>query len=89
MKGRWSRVTLYLVAQSKQPAVDIFFNGKKVAHFEQSFPKDPRYYYLKYGIYRDFVSRHGGPMPTQVAYYDEVKVGASREEVENEKQILD
>ena len=89
MKGRWSRVTLYFSAQSKQPAVDIYFNGKNVAHFEQSLPKDPRYYYLKYGIYRSFVSHHGGPMPTQVAYYDEVKVGASREEVENEKQILD
>ena len=89
MKGRWNRVTLHLAAGSKKPAVNIFFNGKKVAHFEQSLSKDPQYYFLKYGIYRSFVSRHGGPMPTQVAYYDEVKVGASREEVENEKQILD
>lgn len=89
MKGRWSRVTLHLAAGLRQPAVDIFFNGKKVADFKQSLSKDPKYYYLKYGIYRSFVSRHGGPMPTQIAYYDEVKIGVSREEVEDEKRIVD
>ena len=89
MKGRWNRVTLHLLAQSKKPIVDIFFNSVHVAHFEQSLSKDPEYYFLKYGIYRSFVSRHRGPMPTQVAYYDEVKVGTSKEEVENEQQVLD
>lgn len=89
MKGKWSRVTLHLDAQTKNPKVKIFFNGKQVANFEQMLPRDPQEYFLKYGIYRSFVSRHGGPMPTQVVYYDEVKVGATREVVEDEKVVID
>ena len=89
MKGRWSRITIHLFGEYKKPKLDIFFNGNKVAEFEQSLPRDPEYYYLKYGIYRSFVSRHGGPLPIQIVYYDEVKIGSNREEVEKESEIID
>jgi hypothetical protein len=39
--------------------------------------------YFKYGIYRSFVSRYTGvgKVPSQIAYFDEVKRGNTREEV--------
>jgi hypothetical protein len=89
MMGRWSRVTMHLDVRERKTSVKIFFNGKIAADFEQVLPRHPQRYYLKYGIYRSFVSRHGGPMPTQVVYYDEVKVGATREVVEDEKVVID
>lgn len=89
LRGKWNRVTLNLKGKASAPELVIFLNGKQIAEFEQVLPNAPREYYLKYGIYRSFVSRNGGPMPTQIAYYDEVKVGKTREEVEDETQIID
>ena len=89
LKGKWSRVTMHLDLESKAQKVRIFLNRKLVVEFEQTLPRDPQYYYLKYGIYRSFVSRNVLPMPTQVVYYDEVKVGSSQAEVESEDEILD
>ncbi|MEY5028049.1 MAG: hypothetical protein RLZ63_364 [Pseudomonadota bacterium] len=80
---------MHLDVRERKTSVKIFFNGKIAADFEQVLPRHPQRYYLKYGIYRSFVSRHGGPMPTQVVYYDEVKVGATREVVEDEKVVID
>lgn len=89
MRGKWSRITIHLDAKQKAPAVRIFFNGAQVAAFSQTLSRDPQEYYLKYGIYRSFVSRHGKPMPTQVVYYDEVKTGSTRAEVEDETAVID
>lgn len=89
MRGRWSRITLHLKATPQTPAVEVFFNRQRVAHFQHSLPRDPREYYLKYGVYRSFVSRHGKPMPTQVVYYDEVKIGSSQAAVEDEQRAVD
>ena len=30
-------------------------------------------------FYRSFVSQHGGPMPTQIVWIDEVKMGKNQE----------
>lgn len=89
MRGRWSRITIHFSAKSRNPSVEIFFDSKLVASFQQMFPYDPQDYYLKYGIYRSFVSKHRGPMPTQIVYYDEVKVGKTQDEVENDDEIID
>lgn len=89
LRGKWSRVTIHLDAQTKSPKVKIFLDKQLVASFEQTLPRDPEYYYLKYGIYRSFVSKNRAPMPTQIVYYDEVKVGRSQMEVENESEIID
>lgn len=37
----------------------------------------PQAYTFNYGLYRAFVSRHGGPMPTQVVLIDELRLGKS------------
>ena len=89
MRGKWNRITLHLNAKPKKPNLKVFFNEKLIANFEHELPYDPKYYYWQYGVYRSFVSRHGPPMPKQVVYYDEVRVGSSRAEVENEDEAID
>jgi len=47
---------------------------------------EPQDFYFKYGIYQSFISRHiektGTVVPTQIVYYDEVRVGSSRDDVD-------
>ncbi len=40
----------------------------------------PQAYTFNYGLYRAFVSRHGGPMPTQVVVVDEIRLGTRVED---------
>ena len=50
----------------------------------------PQQYNFQYGIYRAFVSRNGGPMPTQVIVIDEVRMGRRIEDVlVNERKAVD
>ena len=85
MKGKWTHVMFHIAGKGPSPYLEIFINGDRKAEFVQTLPKAPEHYYFKYGIYRSFVSRHGGPMPIQIVFYDEVKMGTSREEVESIK----
>jgi len=63
---------------------------QREAAIENFISHRPKEYYFQYGIYRAFVSRHGGPMPTQVLYVDEVRMGRSIETVlVNEKAPVD
>jgi hypothetical protein len=56
----------------------VFVNGElKVEITEPLYYVQPRSYFFKYGIYNAFVSKHKGPMPTQVAYFDEVQLADS------------
>ncbi len=65
----------------------VYQREAAIENFISHRPKD---YYFQYGIYRAFVSRHGGPMPTQVLYVDEVRMGRSIETVlVNEKAPVD
>lgn len=65
----------------------VYQREAAIENFISHRPKD---YYFQYGIYRAFVSRHGGPMPTQILYVDEVRMGRSIETVlVNEKAPVD
>ena len=37
--------------------------------------------HMQYGIYRPFVSKAGGPLPTQIIYFDNVKKASTREQL--------
>jgi Polysaccharide lyase len=58
----------------------IFYKNTDFIVFE------PQNFYFKYGIYRNFISnytnRTGQPVPTQILYYDEVRVGSDRASVD-------
>ena len=75
MKGRWTDIRFYLDSSSQTGSLKVWVNEKVKADIKTPVVTwDPNYFYFKYGIYRSFVSRHGSPMPTQIAYFDEVRI---------------
>ncbi|PKR87349.1 hypothetical protein CXZ10_20075 [Pleomorphomonas diazotrophica] len=86
MRGKWTDVVLHLDTASGADLLEVFINGKRQAKLSGFIAFQPKNYYVKYGIYRSFVSRHGGPMPTQVVVIDEVKMGRSLAEVSVDPQ---
>ncbi|MEO1705234.1 MAG: heparin lyase I family protein [Pseudomonadota bacterium] len=81
MRGRWTDVMIHLDARGSG-VLEIYLNGQRRAQSTGFIRFQPKEYYVKYGVYRSFVSRHGGPMPGQVAFYDEVRIGPDRASVE-------
>lgn len=77
MRGKWTDVVVHFDTAGGADLLEIFINGKRQAKIARFIGFQPKNYYVKYGIYRTFVSRHGGPMPTQVVVIDEVKMGNS------------
>ena len=75
MKGKWTDIKFYLDSNSRTGSLKVWVNEKVKADIKTPVVTwDPNYFYFKYGIYRTFVSNHGGPMPTQIAYFDEVRI---------------
>ena len=75
MQGKWTDVQFEIDTSSRTGKLKVWVNGQVKADIASPVVTwDPDYFYFKYGIYRSFVSRHGAPMPTQVAYFDEVRI---------------
>ncbi len=81
MRGRWTDIVIHFDTSNESELLEVFVNGEKKASIADWINFKPGGYYFKYGIYRSFVTRHGGPMPTQVLYIDEVRLGKSLESV--------
>jgi hypothetical protein len=81
LRGRWTDVEIGYDSRDGGRVLEVWLDGEQRARVEDWNTTLPEFYYLKYGIYRSFVSRHGAPMPTQVAWFDEVRIGSSREAV--------
>ena len=84
MKGVWTDISFCLDFKNKR--MDAWVNGEKKVEVDRS-PINfmPDAIYFKYGIYRSFVSRYKnqhGSIPTQIAYYDEVRRGNSVDKVD-------
>lgn len=77
MLGRWTDVLIHLDSRGGG-VLEIFVDGTRRAQARDFLRFRPEEFFVKYGIYRSFVSRHGGPMPTQVAYFDEVRITNNR-----------
>jgi len=74
MRGQWTDVQFEADLSSRTGWVKVWVNGQlKVNSQQPAVVWDPTNFYFKYGVYRSFVSRHGAPMPTQIAYFDEVR----------------
>lgn len=75
MRGKWTEIVMAVDLSMQTGGATIYVNGQaKATYRDPLLVFEPKELYLKYGIYRSFVSKHGGPMPTQVAYYDEVRI---------------
>jgi len=81
MRGRWTDIAINFNTSDGEEVLTVFVNGQRRAQLKNWINFIPERYFFKYGIYRSFVSRNGAPMPTQVLYIDEVRMGSSLEEV--------
>jgi hypothetical protein len=82
MRGKWTEVVLDLDLSMETGGAKVYINGNETAVFDYPLVRfKPQELYMKYGIYNSFVSRHGGPMPTQVVYYDEIRIADKLEYV--------
>lgn len=82
MLGRWTELTLEFNTDLKKGSARVWINDQQKVNIEQPLVNyQPEYFFFKYGIYRSFVSRHGGPLPTQIAFFDEIKIAKTAEEI--------
>ncbi|WP_415921727.1 heparin lyase I family protein [Tateyamaria sp. SN6-1] len=86
MRGRWTDFAVRVNTKTAPATIEVYKNGTRVALHNYNQNYAPKAYYFKYGIYRSFVSQHRGPMPTQVVFFDEVRMGNSYDKVAVEKQ---
>lgn len=82
MRGHWTDIQMHLDSSIRGGHAEIYVNGQKKADLMSFIRFRPEHYYVKYGIYNSFISRNKGPMPRQVVYFDEVKLGQTRREVQ-------
>lgn len=87
MINRWVDVILHIKFEKKEGFLEVFVNGTKCASIDKNLVRfKPKKFYFKYGIYNAFVSRYEKKfeksLPTQIVYYDEVRVGNKREDVD-------
>ena len=85
MKEVWTDISFCLDFKNKR--MDAWVDGiKKVEILKSPIFFKPKEIYFKHGIYRSFISRYkqrnDSKMPTQIAFYDEVRRGNSIEKVD-------
>ncbi len=75
VQARWSR-------SDADGFINVWINGKPVWSHRGATTNANDPLYFKYGLYRAFVSRCGGPCPGMVAYYANVRQGRRESDVE-------
>ncbi len=82
MRGHWTDVLLDINLSMKNGYAKVFIDGKFKALIRNPIIFKPDNFYFKFGLYRSFISRHKRPMPIQKVFFDEVRIGNSRKEVD-------
>ena len=83
LRGKWTDVVVHFKPTTEDGILEIFINGKLERVVNNPMLVKPDNFYLKYGIYRSFVSKEKEVgVPTQVVYFDEVRMGKTRMEVD-------
>jgi hypothetical protein len=83
LRGKWTDVVVHFRPTKENGILEIYINGKLERTIDNPMIIRPDNFYLKYGIYRSFVTReHPNVMPTQIVYFDEVRMGKTRMEVD-------
>lgn len=84
MRARWTDVIIDLNTNQTTGHLTVLVNGVKMVDIKQPVVRyDAQNFFVKYGIYRSFISRAQEPLNTQVVYFDEVRVGTSLSSVDN------
>lgn len=83
LRGRWHDILVNAHwSKGKDGFVKVWVNGKQKFSREGANLIQDGPIYFKYGIYRSFLSRNKNKHPDQVVYFDNVKWGTKREDVE-------
>jgi hypothetical protein len=85
LRGKWHDLLMHVNWTTRKSGyLTLWVDGKKKFDRRGATLKKAGEVYFKYGIYRSFLSRapKGKAIPNQVVYFDEVKWGHSRAEVE-------
>jgi len=82
VRGKWTDIVVHFNSNKDDGILEIFLNGEIKRTIINPVIIVPDYFNLKYGVYRSFVSRQPNGMPTQIVYFDEVRIGKTRMEVD-------
>jgi hypothetical protein len=83
MLGRFTRIMIHAKwSRQDDGYLEVFVNGSRVWSYSGATTNANEPLYFKYGLYRSFVSRCGGPCPELWAIYRDVRRGYSRAAVE-------
>lgn len=83
MRGRWTRVMVNAKwSRNADGFIRVWINGKSAWNYSGPTVNANDPIYFKYGAYRSFVSKCGGPCPELTVYYSNVRRGQSRTDVE-------
>ena len=87
LRGRWSDIVLYLNPHQESGALAVWVDGDlKVSYKGILLLFDAQALYFRFGLYRSYLGRyerlHGHPVPAQTLYFDEVRTGVTRAEVD-------
>lgn len=75
VKGRWIDIALQFSTNLYNGFAKVYVNGELKGSYDKPIVTyDAIDFFAKYGIYNTLISRNDGPMPTQIVYFDEVKI---------------
>ena len=82
-RGRWHDIVVHAKwCTGGGGFVKVWVNGELKAEVNGRNTYNNEPIQFKYGVYRSFVGRYGGRVPTQIAYFDEVRKGLARADVD-------
>ena len=82
MRGRWTGIKINAKwSRGADGFATVWVNGRKAWSYKGPTTNSNGELYFKYGLYRSFVSRCGGPCPDATVYYTNVRQGRSEVEV--------
>ncbi len=82
-RGKWHDIVVHAKwCTGTDGFVKVWVNGELKAEVNGRNTYYNKPIYFKYGVYRSYVSRYGARVPTQIAYFDEVRKGLAREDVD-------
>jgi len=82
MKEKWTDVALHFSTSQTQGFVHVYVNGQLKGSINKPLVNyTAKDFFVKYGIYNTLISRNNGPMPTQIVYFDEVKIETKIQQV--------
>lgn len=84
LKGKWNQVIVHFNPVIGGGKLEVYLNGKMVREINEPVSIVPENgYTINYGLYRSHLEQERQERGTSIIYYDEIRFGKSREEVDD------